>query len=122
MANQETKINLNKAAKFIADYRSSKAWSQNQIAEKLGVSRVTVTRWENGEAKPSTLALRQFEKMINEDSDIIENISFNSPSTKKIKATPFLHEKQTREILSSPYVTNGPKDQNSFEDGITLLV
>lgn len=114
MAISETNIKINKAGKFIAEYRNSKAWSQSQIAERLGVSRVTVARWENGEAKPSMLAIKQFEKMVYEDPAVIENITFNSQTTKGVKVTPFNHQKKHKGISTSPYVTNGPKDQNNF--------
>lgn len=114
MADKDIKININKAGKFIANYRSSKAWSQAQIADKLGVTRVTVARWEAGEAKPSTLAIKQLEELIRQDPTVVENVSFNSATKKNGRDASFHYYKAERNITPSPYVINGPKDQNSF--------
>ncbi len=36
--------------------------SQEELARKLGVSFTSVNRWENGQSKPSKLAMQQIEK------------------------------------------------------------
>jgi DNA-binding transcriptional regulator YiaG len=38
--------------------------TQEQFAEKIGVCRETINRWENGHFKPCNLAVRQIEKLI----------------------------------------------------------
>lgn len=40
--------------------------TQEQLAEKIGVSFCTVNRWENGHSSPSKLALKEISKLINE--------------------------------------------------------
>ena len=36
----------------IIKFRKSNGWSQEEFAEKLNVSRQTISRWENGTALP----------------------------------------------------------------------
>mgnify|MGYP001775610731 CR=1 FL=1 len=43
-------MNQEKIGRFIAQARKKKAYTQEQLAEKLGVSNRTVSRWENGSA------------------------------------------------------------------------
>lgn len=43
-------MNQEKIGRFIAQARKKKTYTQEQLAEKLGVSNRTVSRWENGSA------------------------------------------------------------------------
>lgn len=45
-------------------YRNEKKISQEELAEKLGVSRVTITRYENGTRVPSIDMLRKIAKAL----------------------------------------------------------
>ena len=40
--------------------------TQEQFAQKVGVSFSTVNEWENGKRKPSPLAMKQLESLIQE--------------------------------------------------------
>jgi len=46
------------SAKSIRRARERLGLSQEEFARRLGVSRVTVTRWENGKRRPSRIAER----------------------------------------------------------------
>ena len=48
---------------FIKDLRSQLGLSQEDLARDLGVSFTSVNRWENSQAKPSKLALKQIERL-----------------------------------------------------------
>ena len=48
----------------INDLRKRLNLSQEEFAQKLGVSFTSVNRWENGQAKPSKLAKKQIEAFI----------------------------------------------------------
>lgn len=37
---------------YIAEHRLKKGWTQQRLADALGCSDVTVSRWETGERKP----------------------------------------------------------------------
>jgi len=46
---------------LIKEIRRQLALSQEDLARELGVSYATVSRWENGQSKPSRLARVQFD-------------------------------------------------------------
>jgi len=46
---------------LIKEIRQQLALSQEDLARELGVSYATVSRWENGQSKPSKLARVQFD-------------------------------------------------------------
>ncbi len=47
----------------IKELRKRLKYSQQQLADKLGVGRITVVRWENGGQMPSQLAKRQLARL-----------------------------------------------------------
>ncbi|MEE1257476.1 MAG: helix-turn-helix transcriptional regulator, partial [Lachnospiraceae bacterium] len=46
------KMNQQATGKFIAQKRKEKSLTQEQLAEKLGVSNKTVSKWETGKCMP----------------------------------------------------------------------
>ena len=40
--------------------------TQEQLAQKLGVSFTTINRWENGKNEPSPLALKEIQRLMKE--------------------------------------------------------
>lgn len=47
--------------KHIKSLRKQLGLSQEELAQKLGVSFTSVNRWENGQTKPSKMARRQID-------------------------------------------------------------
>ncbi|WP_219898726.1 helix-turn-helix domain-containing protein [Phormidesmis priestleyi] len=62
---------------FIRDLRLLTELTQEQFAATLGVTYNTVNRWERGRMKPSRLALKQIEQLLNAQGDRVQ------PLTKK---------------------------------------
>jgi|GEM_PF-356746 DNA-binding transcriptional regulator YiaG len=56
-------------AGLIWKIRERTGLSQEKFAAKLGVTFPTVSRWENGRAKPSPLALKQIENLLRKLGD-----------------------------------------------------
>jgi len=50
-------MNQEKTGKFIAECRKNKKMTQEELAEKVGVSRKSISRWENGSSMPDYAVL-----------------------------------------------------------------
>lgn len=48
----------------VRDFRLSMKLTQEEFAHCLGVTLCTVSRWETGKSKPSRLAMRQIQRLI----------------------------------------------------------
>lgn len=53
-------------SKLLKTLRKKLGLSQEELAQKLGVSFTSVNRWENQQTKPSKLARRQIEALCRE--------------------------------------------------------
>ena len=62
---------MNEIGKNIAEVRKKAKMSQERFAEKIGVSRQIVNKWENGEATPSTRNLNLICKAFNVDTEFL---------------------------------------------------
>ena len=62
----------------IIKYRKSNGWSQEEFAEKLNVSRQTISRWENGTALPAAQNLLQISKLFGVSADYLLNDDYES--------------------------------------------
>lgn len=63
-------------------YRKSQNLSQENLAEKVGVSRQAVSKWESNKSSPSTDNLVIIGKVLDVS---IEDLTSNNPTPKKIK-------------------------------------
>ena len=52
-------------ANRLFEYRKKNGFSQEELAEKIGVSRQAVSKWERGEASPDTENLIMLAKVYN---------------------------------------------------------
>lgn len=65
------------AEKFQA-LRRQNGWSQEQLAEKLSVSRQAISRWENGEVLPDAPNLIQISRLFGVSADYLLNDAYTS--------------------------------------------
>lgn len=65
--------------KKLARLRKKEGLSQAEVSEKLDVSRQAVSRWESGEAKPSTENLQSLCKLYHVSLDYLLNESEDEP-------------------------------------------
>ena len=66
----------------LADLRKRHGYSQEALAEKMGVSRQAVSKWERGESTPDTDTLIELAKLYNVSVDYILGLTDNPKSEK----------------------------------------
>lgn len=73
----------------LADMRKRKGLSQEALAEKLGVSRQAVSKWERGESSPDTDTLIELSRLYGVSLDVLvgNRQEDTPPSPKKEKKT-----------------------------------
>ena len=57
-------VNDKDIGRLVRSLRERLELSQERLAARLGVTFSSVNRWENGRAKPSPLAMKQIEEMV----------------------------------------------------------
>lgn len=76
-----------KLAEKILALRKSRGLSQEELAEKLNVSRQAISRWENGTALPDASNILQLSKIFGVTADYLLNDSYQSDNdVPKVKA------------------------------------
>ena len=75
----------------LVQLRKRKGWSQEDLAEKLDVSRQAISRWENGAALPDAYNLLQLSHLYDVSTDYLLNDEYESdddlPRVKSVEAT-----------------------------------
>lgn len=69
--------------KIIADLRDAKGWSQTDLADKSGVSRVMIGKYERDEAVPSIDAAKKVADALEVSLDYLVGEGINSKLDKK---------------------------------------
>ena len=107
-------MNQIKIGKFIAELRKSKNMTQQQLAEKIGVSFKTVSKWETGRGMPELSTL----KPLSDELGITINELLNG---EKIKKEEYLNKLEENMIATIDYSDKkiNEKDKNI---GIFLLI
>ena len=62
----------------IVQLRKANGWSQEDLAEKMNVSRQAVSRWENGTALPDSNNILQLSKLFNVTADYLLNEDYTN--------------------------------------------
>src|SRR5487761_1566526 len=57
------------SAEWIKDLRAEIGATQAELAERLDVTYVTISRWENGQARPNRLAMRALLALVQQSTD-----------------------------------------------------
>ncbi|MFC1890862.1 DNA methyltransferase [Thermodesulfobacteriota bacterium] len=105
-------------------FRKKEGLSQKDLADELGVGKITVLRWENGTSKPSILSAEKltqigFGKINREDTnhDSIPRLTLNDSDELNLRDAISKTIKINNKNLNfepSPYVINGPENQVEF--------
>lgn len=62
----------------IIEHRKANGWSQEDLADKLNVSRQAISRWENGTALPDAQNILQISKLFHVTTDYLLNDEYDS--------------------------------------------
>ena len=62
----------------IIKLRKENGWSQEELAEKLDISRQAISRWENGTALPDAQNILQISKLFHVTTDYLLNDDYES--------------------------------------------
>ena len=77
---------------LVQELRSRTGLTQEKFAARLGVTFPTITRWENGHARPSPLALKQIDNVLRElgdqGADLLQQYFGNPDETSTVVSKP----------------------------------
>ena len=99
-----------KTSKIIAELREEKNWSQTDLADNSGVSRVMIGKYERGEASPSIEAAKKIADAFEVSMDYLVgegvNVTFDKQTLNRLKDLEELDEskKQTLFDLIDTYI------------------
>lgn len=62
----------------IIKLRKANGWSQEDLAEKMNISRQSISRWENGTALPDANNILHLSKLFNVTADYLLNDDYSS--------------------------------------------
>jgi transcriptional regulator with XRE-family HTH domain len=89
--------------KIIADLREQKKWSQTDLADKSGVSRVMIGKYERGEAVPSIEAAKKVADALGVSMDYLVgegiNSQFDKQTLRRLQDLSLLEEDKKRTVL-----------------------
>ena len=113
-----------KTGKFIAECRKNKKMTQEQLAEKIGVTRKSISRWENGISMPDYSVLDILCKTLNISINELyygtklEQENYKDLSEKSLKM--YIKEKYTTQLLIKKtikgFIDFGTKTAHAFKD------
>ena len=93
-------------ANRLYEYRKNSGLSQEELAEKLGISRQSVSKWERAESCPDTDNLIELAKIYNVSLDALVNVDI----VKEI------HAEEEKIVNELPYTIKINNENNTFED------
>lgn len=99
-----------KTSKIIADLREERNWSQTDLADNSGVSRVMIGKYERGEASPSIEAAKKIADAFQVSMDYLVgegmNATFDKQTIARLKELEELDDqkKQTLFDLIDTYI------------------
>lgn len=113
-------------SKRLAAYRKEEGMSQQQLADKLGVARATILRWENGVNVPSSHELKKIsnllgiseQALLSEEDETVDEIASNLEETVNDISYSVNEQRKILEDISLKHATS--KDIESLRDTIDV--
>lgn len=96
-------MNTNILGKRLKLERLKKGWTQEELANRLNVTKQTISNWENGERIPDTLMLANIAQLFDIKTDYLLGIDEASPDTKnfitrKLRDDLYVHFEDTKDM------------------------
>ena len=107
-------MDIIKIGKFIAENRKKKNMTQEQLAEKLGVTSKTISRWENGNYMPDISLLKPISEELSVTLDDLL-------SGEKVEKEQYQEKLEENIINTIDYTNQKVNEKNRFL-GIILIV
>ncbi len=103
----------------IYELRKKEGLSQEALAEKLGVSRQSVSKWETGEATPEVTKLVAISKLFGVTTDYLLN---DETEEEKEIETPIFEMPSSAFEATSVNETTSPKKKNKSVKGLVIAL
>ena len=91
-------------ANRLLEYRKKSGLSQEELAEKLNISRQSVSKWERAESSPDTDNLIELAKIYNVTLDDLLNV--DKPMSEEIKEQDELKDNKEEKIYKNLVILN----------------
>lgn len=122
-------MNQKLVAEHLAYLRKSHAWTQEELAEKLLLSRQAVSHWECGESMPDIEALLKLSKLYNvsinkilEPEILTEKLdNFELLHTLAPEDAEYLSEVVSTETLVKAYMATAPENAKWLEENLKSI-
>lgn len=103
--------------------RADAGLSQVELAQKMGVSNVTINNWETGRREPSLKKLKKLSMLLGVSADYLLGIDRNIYQTEHVAkaALPALHRTPVWTERHGWALVNAVKQQIVFTDGSNIL-
>ena len=115
-------------ANRLVKLRKDHGYSQEQLADKLGVSRQAISKWERGEASPDTDNLICLAKLYNVSLDELLNTNIKQPEVDQVIENNFKTDEnpskdndQTYMNKGGIHIVNGQKEIHVGPSGICII-
>lgn len=101
-------------ANRLLEYRKKSGLSQEELAEKLNISRQSVSKWERAESSPDTDNLIELAKIYNVTLDDLLNV--DKPMSEEVKEQDELKDNKEEKIYKNLVILNEDEDYSNSKD------
>ena len=109
----------------IIENRKKNGWSQEELADKLGVSRQSVSKWEGAQAVPDMKKLIQMAEVFGVSTDYLLRDDIETPTTPEVPPVDSGLEETVRRVSlaeASAFLEHNMKASETISTGVMLCI